>query len=217
MSLTDPSQLLNQARPELDYPMLVSLLRKAGYSSPTKKIHDLMKAGILIGVKKGLYIVAPPYTRSPVCKETLANLIYGPSCISLEYALAHYQLIPERVETITSVTPKKDKRFETDLGTFTYRYLTKEKYREGIDLIWIDPQHPVLMASPEKALCDYVLLHKVSHLKTKEEARQFLLDDLRLDEERSKKLDLIALHRLNRAYRSQSIDSILAFFEGTAS
>jgi len=29
----------------------------------------------------------------------------------------------------------------------------------------IDPQHPVLMASPEKALCDYVTLKRVEPLK----------------------------------------------------
>ncbi|HEX5033889.1 MAG TPA: hypothetical protein VFW62_05360 [bacterium] len=214
MKATDTARLLSGLpRQELDYPLLFSLLRRAGYASPPKKIHDLIKAGALTNVKKGLYTVAPPYAQGPVCRETLANLIYGPSCISLEYALAYYNLIPEQVKVLTSVTPKKDKRFETPMGAFTYRYLTKEKYREEIGLIWVDSQHPVLMASPEKALSDYILLNKISHLETKEDAREFLLEDLRMDPESLKKLDLIAMHRLNRAYRSKSIDRTIAFLE----
>ncbi len=200
-------------RQEFDYPLLASVLTRYGYSAPAKKIHDLMKAGVITGVKKGLYTVSPNYARGPTCKEMLANLIYGPSCISLEYALAYHKLIPERVDVVTSVTPKKDKRFETPLGVFTYRYLAKEKYREGIDLVWVDPKHPVLMASPEKALCDYVVLHKISHLQKPEDARQFLSDDLRIDQESLKRFDRIVLHRLNRIYKSKGIDVILAFLE----
>ena len=46
-----------------------------------------------------------PEIKSPLSREVLANLIYGPSYISLEYGLQHYGLIPERVEIVTSVTP----------------------------------------------------------------------------------------------------------------
>ncbi len=38
-----------------------------------------------------------------------ANLLYGPSYVSLEYALHHYSLIPERTAEITSVTPGRSK------------------------------------------------------------------------------------------------------------
>lgn len=210
----DPLLYKELGRQEFDYSLIADALTRSGYAAPAKKIHDLMKAGILIGVKKGLYSVAPDYAHGPVCKETLANLIYGPSCISLEYALAHHGLIPERTEVVTSVTTKRDKRFETPLGVFTYRYLAKEKYREGISLVWMDPQHPVLMASPEKALCDYVAFNKIAHLKNREDAREFLLEDLRIDPERLKDLDLVVLHRLNRSYKSKSLDKILAFLEG---
>ena len=42
-----------------------------------------MRAGVITRVKKGLYVFGPEYNQAPVCKEVLANLIYGPSCISL--------------------------------------------------------------------------------------------------------------------------------------
>lgn len=207
----------NLGREEFDYPLMASALTRAGYAAPAKKIHDLMKAGVLIGVKKGLYAVGPDYARESICKETLANLIYGPSCISLEYALSFHGLIPERAETVTSVTSKRDKRFETPLGVFTYRYLSKKKYREGVSLIWVDPKHPVLMASPEKALCDYIALNRIAHLETDLDARQFLFDDLRMDPENLKKLDIVGLHRINRIYKNQGVDVILAFLEKSPS
>ena len=45
--------------------------------------------------------------------EVLANLIYGPSYVSYEYALTYYGLIPERVFEVTSATTQKNKMFNT--------------------------------------------------------------------------------------------------------
>src|SRR5439155_24771651 len=105
-------------REEFDHSLLASAL--SSYSGVRQKINELLKSGTIVRVKKGLYVFGPEVRQNPICKETLANLIYGPSCISLEYALSHHGLIPERVETITSVTPKKNKEFNTPIGRFTY-------------------------------------------------------------------------------------------------
>ncbi len=191
---------------EFDYTLLSSVLSQ--YSGLRQKIHELMRAGVITRVKKGLYVFGPEYNQAPVCKEVLANLIYGPSCISLEYALAFHGLIPERVETITSVTPKKDKEFNTPLGRFTYRYSGLEKYAVGIEQVWIDRTHPVLMASMEKAVCDYVVLNKVPLFSEHQEARDFLEGDLRMDREHWKRFDLNALRRLNKVYCSKNIERI---------
>jgi len=96
---------------EIDYNFLKSAL--AGYNHPRVKINDLLKQGKIIRVKKGLYVFGSELAQQPFLKETLANLIYGPSYISLEYALAFYGLIPERVEEVTSVTNKRNKSFNT--------------------------------------------------------------------------------------------------------
>jgi predicted transcriptional regulator of viral defense system len=195
------------AQEEFDYTILSSAL--SDYCGVRQKINELLKCGIVSRVKKGLYVFGPNYNQVPVCKEVLANLIFGPSCISLEYALAYHGLIPERVETITSVTPKRDKVFDTPLGRFTYRYLSPGKYSEGIQQVWIDNNHPVLMASPEKALCDYVALHKVPAITGGEDVKDFLESDLRVDEDLWKQLDANALRKLNRFYRNKNIDCIL--------
>ena len=206
--------LKSLGRQEFDNSLLSHGLVREGYAAPAKKAHDLMKAGVILGIKRGFYVLAPKYASEPLCKETLANLIYGPSYISLESALAHYGLIPEAVPQVTSVTSKRDKHFETPVGIFTYRFLNKDKYREGIDLVWIDAKHPVLMASPEKALCDYVVL-KAIKLDSAAEAGLFLSQDLRVDADRC--LNLIKLHQLNRVYKSPSVDQVLAFLERQSS
>lgn len=191
---------------EFDYALLSSALSR--YSAVRQKINELLKTGVIIRVKKGLYVFGGAYNQAPICKEVLANLIYGPSCISLEYALAYHGLIPERVETITSVTPKRDKEFKTPLGRFTYRYLGIEKYPHEIEQVWLDRNHPVLMASPEKALCDYLVLNKIPDFAGTEEAREFLESDLRIDREHWKRFKPNTLSKLNQFYRNKNIECI---------
>jgi len=193
-------------REEFDYTLLTSVL--GGYAGPRQKIHDLLRSRAIVRVKKGLYVFGPEYNRRPVCREALANLIFGPSCISLDYALAHHGLIPERVETVTSVTPKRDKAFETPLGRFTYRYLAAAKYPHGVGQVWIDDEHPVLMASPAKALCDLVVLGRSPGLATAREARDFLREDLRIDETGWERIDRVELRALAQVHRSRDVERI---------
>jgi predicted transcriptional regulator of viral defense system len=192
---------------EFDYALLKGALSE--YAGVRQKINELLKSGVIVRVKKGLYVFGPAYNNAMVCKEVLANLIYGPSCISLEYALSYYGLIPERVETITSVTPKRDKEFNTPLGQFSYRYLGIEKYPHGIEQVWIDSKHPVLIASPEKALCDYVVLNKVTGITGSGTAREFLESDLRIDRENWTRFDPSHLRKLNKSYRNENIEHIV--------
>ena len=90
-------------------------------------------------MKKGLYIFGEEYRRKPYSREILANLIYGPSYISLDYALQHYGLIPERVEAITSVARGRSRKFSTPIGLFTYRMIPLNAFRIGMkqQLTWL--------------------------------------------------------------------------------
>lgn len=192
---------------EFDYVLLTSVLSE--YSGVRQKINELLKSNIIIRVKKGLYAFSPEYSRAPVCKEVFANLIYGPSCISLEYALSFYGLIPERVNTITSITPKRNKDFETPIGRFTYRFLSIEKYPYEIDLVTVDDTHSILIASPEKALADYVVLNKITSLNSKQAAYEFLEHDLRIDRDKLEILSKDKFLALNEHYKSKSLAFII--------
>jgi len=71
----------------VDYRYLTWLLRN--YRSPRDKIGRMIKNGEIIRVKKGLYVLSPEFGGT-ADKKVLANLIYGPSYVSLEYALQYW-------------------------------------------------------------------------------------------------------------------------------
>jgi predicted transcriptional regulator of viral defense system len=201
-------------REEFDITFLRHVLRD--YSRIEMKIHDLLKSGALIQVRKGLYVFASKYNRRPVCVEALANLVYGPSALSLEWALAFHGLIPERVNRMTSITPNRDKEFETPLGSFSYRRLPILKYAIGIDQVWIDELHPVLIASAEKAICDTLLLQSKPKFKTSADAYEFLTEDMRIDRDKLKTLNLKKFAQIVRLYKKESLQQVQAALEELA-
>ncbi len=196
---------LRQAIPfeEFDYQTLLDSLR--GYAHPRKKITSLLRKGEIVRVKKGLYLFGESYRRAPYCRELLANLIYGPSCVSLEYALHHHGLIPERVETVTSVTCGRSRSFETPVGNFSYRRIPLAAYCLGIDRIELADGRAFLMAVPEKALADRVVAERGSVLATQRDLRAFLIDNLRADANGLKGLDVDKLLVIATAYRSRRL------------
>ena len=195
---------------EVDYLFLKDTLKD--YAQPRNKIQQLLKSKGLIRVKKGLYVFGPTAARSPYCKEVLANLIYGPSAISLEYALSFYGLIPERVEEITSITNKRNKSFTTPVGRFTYHYLHPHKYPIGITQIELH-NRKVLMATPEKALCDLLILRGPTFENT-QMLQSHLVDNLRLEEDRIHQLDLMLLTSIAKRYSHPNINLLLTFLRG---
>lgn len=181
---------------EFDYNFLIHALSK--YKNPRVKINDLLKKGSIIRVKKGLYVFGPELARQPYSKETLANLIYGPSYISLEYALSFYDLIPERIETVTSVTNKRKKIFDTPIGIFIYRYINPLLFSYGTTLHKIDEFHTILIATKEKALCD--LLYFSDKIIDEKHMKTYLFENLRIEKENLKDFSLKKVKKLSLLY-----------------
>jgi len=138
-----------------DYQNLTDALKEL--SSPRDKITDMLRQGVIIRVKKGLYVFGDKFRRYPYSKELLANLVYGPSYVSLDYALAYYGLIPERVEALTSVTPNRPRRFSTPVGLFVYRRIPSGAYGAGMARVEVEHDQAFLIATPEKALADKIV------------------------------------------------------------
>lgn len=186
-------------REEIDYSFIMSALRD--YSSPRDKISAWLKSGELIRVKKGLYVFGQNVALQPYSKEVLANLIYGPSAISLTYALSYYGLIPEKVTMITSITNNRAKFFTTPIGDFKYYYLHPNKYTVGITLNTIIKQQNFSIASPEKALCDQIYLIDKNYIFNKiADMEKYLLHFLRIDETLLAKFKLIHLNEICHTY-----------------
>lgn len=51
-------------------------------------------------------------------RELIANHLYGPSYVSMSWALRWHGLIPERVHLIQSLTTKHSRKFTNSLGEF---------------------------------------------------------------------------------------------------
>ena len=171
--------------------VLLSVLRD--YRRPFDKINELTRQGYLLPIKRGLYIPGPKLRLSRPDPFLLANHLYGPSYVSLDSALAFWGMIPERVMETVSITTKFAKKYETAAGRFTYIHMLPPYYAFGIQQVTLTERQQVLMASPEKALCDKIITTSGILLRSKKQTMDLLLEDLRITETDLKELrfDLI--------------------------
>ena len=87
-------------------------------------LHRYKKQGFILQLKQGFYVF--PDALPP--DVYVANKLYTPSYISLEFALSYHGVIPETVYEITSVTTKTTRHFETLGKVFSYRKIKKTAY-----------------------------------------------------------------------------------------
>jgi hypothetical protein len=188
---------------EFDYHALLDGLRE--YNRPRDKITSLLRQGAVVRVKKGIYVFGERYKRRPYSREVLANMICGPSCVSLDYALHYYGLIPEGVEAVTSVTVSRGRRFSTPVGLFIYRAVPMRAYPIGIDRVELDGGHSFLIAIPEKALADKIQADRGTAIRTQAEMRTYLLDSLRIDPVGLGRLNAETISLIADHYRSRKL------------
>ncbi|MFC1765226.1 hypothetical protein ACFL6U_24535 [Planctomycetota bacterium] len=186
-----------------DYQTLLVVL--SGYARPRDKITAMLRRGEIVRIKKGLYIFGKDYQKRPYAREVLANLIYGPSYVSMEYALSYYGLIPERVETVTSVAQGRTRRFDTPVGLFTYQSIPLAGYQGHFQRIELEGDGGFLMALPEKALAEKLRSERGAGLSTQHEVEIFVLENLRVDPSALATMHLDRLSIIGRQYRSRRI------------
>jgi len=188
--------------PEFDYQTLLDALQE--YRQPRMKISRLLADHTIIRVKKGLYVFGQSgYLQRPYSRELLANLCYGPSYVSLQYALHYHGLIPERVETLTSVTPTRNRAFSTPVGGFSYRAIPLEAFPVGMEQYKLPDGRHFLMATPEKALADTIAANGAG-VENVSDMRQFLTE-FRVDINTVQVLDRRLLAEIAKRYRSRRL------------
>lgn len=173
-------------------------------SSPSEKIRALEKDGQLIRLKRGLYVVDDKVSGKSINVRLCANHIYGPSYVSLQWALRWYGLIPERVFTMTSVTTKRTRMFENSLGRFTYYQVKPDYFYIGIRSMEESGLN-CLMASPEKALCDLILYDSYLPSQSMKGLVQYLEEDIRFDTDALKDFDVSIVEACVQAGRKEQI------------
>ena len=165
-------------------------------------IKRAIASGEILHVRKGLYCLSPKFGKT-VHPYSMAQRIYGPSYLSLEVALSLHGWIPEAVYTLTSVCDRKTTDFETPLGLFTYTRVPQMiLFEQVVTLSTLDI--PAMVATPLKALCDYVYVHKKDW-----KGMSPVMDDLRIEPDRFETLDRTAIEVLMNNYRSQRIQRFL--------
>ena len=195
-----------------DYQQLMDCLQ--GYAKPRDKIRAMLRAGEIVRVKKGLYVFGEQYRRGPWSRAILANLIYGPSYISLDYALSYYGFIPERAVAVTSVTLSRSRHFETPVGLFTYRSLSRRKYSIGIDQHVQEAEQHFLIATPAKALADKIWTdHRFTPRRTAD-FHAYLHEDLRIDSDALNSIDRALLDLIAKKYGSRKIRLLCDYLHG---
>jgi hypothetical protein len=165
-------QLLTQA-------VLMDLLKE--YHWPHNKIRELEKKGLLSPIKRGLYTTGPKLKLPRPSAFLIANHIYGPSYVSMEAALSHWELIPEKVVNITSMTTGPSRNFRTPAGLFSYKKMRLPYYCYGIQQVELSHNQTVLMAGPEKAICDLIVTRAGVILRSTGNVSDFLIEDLRIE------------------------------------
>lgn len=195
-------------RDVFEYQILMDCL--SYLSKPRDKVSRLLAAGDIIRVRKGLYLFAERFRGAPICRELLANLIHGPSYVSLDYALSFHGLIPERVEEITSVCTGRSCRFDTPAGVFSYRSLSIDRYSWGAELMIVSGSS-FLMAKPAKALADKVWTDKRFTGARLSDFGPYLFQDLRIDPGQLGSIPARDFIEAAEAYRSPKIQSLAKY------
>jgi len=125
-----------------------------------RRLNEWQDKGYIRKVIKGFYIFADRELDEWGLYE-IANRIYKPSYVSLESALAHYQLIPESAYGVTSVSTRRTYRFSSELAVFRYQTVRPQLY-SGYDLAARGSRR-VKIARPEKAILDLLYLRPRLH------------------------------------------------------
>jgi hypothetical protein len=161
--------------------LLMELLKD--YKRPYDKIHELVTRQLITPVKRGVFIPGPALKIEGPENFLLANHLWGPSYISSDSALSYWGLIPERVYEICSMSTKVSKTYKTPVGRFRYHHLPLPYYAFGQQQIEIARNQRILMACPEKAICDKIITTPGLILRSIKQTRAYLMDDLRMEKQ----------------------------------
>ena len=172
----------------------------------TARLDALLKRAVASGevwrIHRGLYCLSTRYTPRPINPFELAQRIHGPSYISLEAALAWHGWIPEAVHAITSVSLERSRTFDTPLGLFSFARIPQRWLFAEVTRVSEEGGGNFLLATPLKALADYVYIHRCNWQSLTPVVESLRVDEKCFDELTSETFDrLMPLYRADRVRR----------------
>lgn len=170
-------------------------------------VNKALKKGELIKVRRGLYVLAEKYRHKKISKFFIASRLVPHSYISLESALSYHGWIPEHVVTVTSILGRgRSREFITPFGVFAYCQLPINEYEflTSINRIEEISEEPFLLASPLRALADYVYVKKIDW-----SGLEYLTNGLRIEIDDLITLDSADFVEVSRVYHSKRVLNFL--------
>lgn len=173
-----------------------------------RRLIEWQEKGYIKKIAKGRYIF-PDLTVDENVIFEIANRLYSPSYVSLESALSYYQIIPETVYGITSISTRRTYSFSTPLGNFLYRTI-KPAFFFGYRIETVDSK-AFKIADMEKAVLDFFYLHPELNSENDIISLRFNLEVLRQRIKRKKFTDY--LKRFGKNALTRRISVFLEFLE----
>ena len=165
--------------------------------SANKKVTWLEKQGFIIRLKRGLYVANPKHSGKTLSSELIA--------------LRYYGLIPEAVYVHQSMTVKHSRSFQTPVGCYDYKHISKMAFPIGVRSMYKD-NYAFLIASPEKALCDLIANSSQVNLRYMKDVETYLEQDIRMDMDEFNKMDkTIFEDYIKVGKKADSISTLLKF------
>lgn len=169
-------------------------------------VNKALKKGELVRICRGYYTLNQHYLTRLPHTYYIANRIVQNSFITGESALSFHHFIPERVTEIISVAAYgRNRQYSTPFGSFVY-YITPVKPQAfflGVELIERDQQF-LYIATPLRALVDYVYLHKINNANMR-----FLTDSLRIEPQHISTIKKNEIKSFLSLYRSHYVRDFL--------
>ena len=170
-----------------------------------------LKSGEILRVHRGLYCLAAKYLRRKPDPLALAQRIYGPSYISLETALSYHEWIPEAVYAITSASIDRSREFDTPIGHFSFTRIPQKVFYTEVTRVEKgsgsknEPDfyagETFLMASPLKALADYVYAHKLDWISAGPVIKSLRVDEASLADIKAEMFESLLANYSSRRVR----------------
>ena len=170
-------------------------------------VNRALKAGELVRLKRGCYVLHPTITGSKVHGFVVAQHLQPGSFVSFETALAWHSWIPEAVRLIASVVPGRRKAdYSVPLwGDFRFVPLAQ---LVGYGLVGVRRVELTggigLVADPLRALLDLICWRKIAP-----DSVPSFLQGLRLESEWQSAVQADALMRLRQVYRHRRMTEIM--------
>jgi len=164
------------------------------------------KKGKIVRLKKGIYVCQSYLNKAqikniyPSYLEFLANSLYSPSYLSLEYVLAKNNILSEAPYAFTSISTKKTNMFNNKLGSYQYQKTTKQYYT-GFRTSLINGFY-ISIATRAKALFDFIYLRHTQLTEKKQ------VDELRLNISDISKNDIKQINKYINISESSKIKHI---------